>query len=66
MKSKNKTIVSELPYCDFCKKHLLTNYAKYDAKTTLGPWANMCESHFAMYGKGLGLGIGQKLILQED
>lgn len=37
--------------CDFCNE-----LAKYDGKTTLGPWAFMCEDHFKQYGiniKGL-------------
>lgn len=37
--------------CDFCDKQ-----ATYDAKSIIGPWANMCDSHYAAYGsktKGL-------------
>lgn len=37
--------------CDFCKKQ-----ARYDGKTTMGPWAYMCEEHHRLYGyniKGL-------------
>ena len=37
--------------CDFCKAA-----ATYDGKTTMGPWAFMCEEHFVQYGipvKGL-------------
>ena len=52
--------VSSLPKCDFCLAD-----AKYDAKTTLGPWANMCETHFRQFGMGLGTGKGQKLILKK-
>lgn len=58
-------IVPELPKCDFCAEAHHTNDAHYDAKTKLGPWANMCDGHFAMYGIGLGTGLGQKLILKE-
>lgn len=48
--------------CDFCVQQGLTNSkAKYDCRTSLGPWANVCESHFRQYGVGLGLGKGQKL-----
>jgi len=49
--------VEELPKCNFCDKP-----AHYDGKTTMGPWAYMCEEHFKMYGIGLGTGKGQKLI----
>ena len=50
--------VPQLPKCDFCSKQ-----AKYDGKTRMGPWAYMCPTHFRMYGVGLGLGRGQKLII---
>jgi hypothetical protein len=33
-----------------------------DGKTKMGPWANMCNKHYAMYGVGLGLGLGQRLM----
>lgn len=52
-------IVRHLPDCDFCGKP-----AKYDAKTRLGPWANMCAMCWrtkAMY-KSLGTGLGQRLV----
>jgi hypothetical protein len=50
-------------YCDF---HVADKVpAKYDGATTMGPWADMCESHFRQFGTGLGLGIGQRLILKE-
>lgn len=51
--------VPHLPKCDVCKDGTL---AKYDGKTTYGPWANMCESHFQLIGVGLGTGRGQELI----
>ncbi len=31
--------------CDFCNKE-----ATKDAKTKMGPWANVCETHFQVYG----------------
>lgn len=49
--------VTRLPNCDFCGKT-----AKYDGKTTRGPWANMCQADFEINGVGLGLGKGQELI----
>lgn len=42
--------------CDFCKKP-----AKFDAKTSLGPWAFLCQEHFTQYGVALGLGWGQRI-----
>jgi len=51
--------VSALPKCDFCN-----NRAVYDAKTHRGPWANMCQIHFAALGVGLGSGKGQMLFLE--
>ena len=29
-------------------------------------WAYMCEAHYADHGVGLGLGVGQKLILRDS
>jgi hypothetical protein len=51
--------VIELPQCDICKERI----GAYDGKTTYGPWAYMCEECFEEVGLGLGLGVGQKLIL---
>jgi len=41
----------------------------YDAKTVMGPWANMSEKSFKKVGCGataLGLGLGQKYEKQPD
>lgn len=54
---ETEVYVEKLPKCDFCDKP-----AHYDGKTIMGPWAHMCEEHFAKYGVGLGTGKGQKLI----
>ena len=56
----NTTKVSKLPKCDLCSKE-----AKYDGKTKFGQWGYMCEEHFKSYGIGLGLGKGQKLIVEK-
>ena len=54
--------VSTPHYCDF---HVADKVlAEYDAATSMGPWADMCESHFRQFGTGLGLGKGQRLILK--
>ena len=55
--------VDKLPNCDFCKKPL--RLAKYDGKTTMGPWGYMCTIHFNVFGVGLGLGRGQELVVTE-
>ena len=52
--------VDTLPKCDFCAKP-----ATFDGKTHMGPWAYLCDSDFRVYGIGLGLGRGQKLIARE-
>ncbi len=62
----NSVIVSKHPLCDFCKEKFNEIKATYDGVTTYGKWAYMCEYHFELYGIGLGLGIGQKLIKKED
>ena len=54
--------VSVLPKCDFCDAQ-----AVYDAKTVIGPWANLCEEHFKEYSpdESLGTGKGQRLVTKE-
>ena len=52
-------------YCDFCNMTDQKTIASYDGKTKMKIWANMCLSHFKIYGIGLGLGKGQKLIYKE-
>jgi hypothetical protein len=56
--------IAEAKPCDFCKQDGVERDAKYDGKTKMGPWANMCEMHFKHYGLGLGLGVGQELIVE--
>ena len=57
--------VISLPTCDFCKQDPGGDLreAKYDGKTYAGPWGYMCEEHYQEHGVGLGLGIGQRLVL---
>ena len=55
--------VDALPSCDFCEQQGIKKPAKYDGRTNVGAWANMCQNHFFEYGVGLGLGKGQKLIV---
>jgi hypothetical protein len=66
--AENGTIayVAEIPMCDFCRMNGEPNVpAGYDGKTRLGPWANMCPTHFGLHGIGTGLGVGQRLVLRE-
>jgi hypothetical protein len=55
--------VATLPNCNF--PHEQQTEAAYDGKTTQGPWAYMCEEHFQSNGVGLGLGRGQRLVLND-
>lgn len=56
-----EAVVDSIPACDLCKHQGKDVLAAYDGATAMGPWANMCESHFQQYGVGLGEGRGQKL-----
>ncbi|KAA3597453.1 MAG: hypothetical protein DWQ06_13700 [Calditrichaeota bacterium] len=61
----DKVFITELPNCDICKsaeEKAVT--AKYDGLTIYGSWAKMCKDCFQDYGKGLGIGQGQELILK--
>ena len=49
--------VREFPKCDFCKAE-----GVYDAPTSHGAWANMCEKCLPIYG-GRNLIIGSKRVL---
>ena len=49
---------TRLPECNFCDQT-----AAVDGATTLSSWAYMCRWHFIQYGRGLGLGLGQELVL---
>jgi len=49
--------------CDICGELMswISNKQWWvDGATTMGPWANMCPRCFEKYGRGLGLGKGQK------
>lgn len=65
-KRKHEEIkVKELPCCDFCSGQGFQTRASYDGRTKQGPWANMCEMHMRQWGLGIGLGLGQRLILKK-
>ena len=55
------------PECDIHRHELMVGApAFYDGKTVMGPWAYMCETCFATYGVGLGMGRGQRLIAEDE
>ena len=53
------------PTCDICGKKMSAGESAYDAKTRRGPWANMDQKCFDLYGLGrLGTGLGQRYTKQ--
>ena len=50
--------------CNICEEPIEDVF--YDGKTINGPWADMCETDFWLYGTGLGTGQGQKYIRVDD
>jgi uncharacterized protein YkwD len=62
----DSVIITEPKICDFCIMAGQSTEATVDGKTSSGPWANMCDPHFAINGVGLGTGRGQRLILKEN
>lgn len=57
-----EAVVDRIPNCDLCGDG---TPATHDGKTTMGPWAFMCDAHFGSHGTGLGVGRGQKLYTQD-
>lgn len=58
--------VDKLPLCDFCDQDGVKRAAYADGKLNFGTsWAYMCKPHFNVYGIGLGLGKGQKLVKRQ-
>jgi len=55
--------VKSLPLCDMCAQNGIKTKAGYDARTVFGPWGNLCQGCFEEFGVGLGLGLGQELVL---
>jgi hypothetical protein len=68
MSTHTTTTVTTLPACDLCTPERSPSgrrEALYDGKTTEGPWAYMCDIHFRLFGTGLGLGRGQRLVTDD-
>lgn len=58
--------VTVRPDCDFCQRDGFGMPAQYDARTQLGRWAYMCRTHYGLHGVGLGLGKGQRIIVESE
>lgn len=67
MSDHTRVTVLHIPDCTLCvSQGKMGVPALYDGKTTLGPWANMCQEHFEVFGVGLGLGRGQMLVKEGE
>jgi len=53
------------PGCDICAGRGEKALAAVDGATRMGPWAYMCIPCFDTYGVGLGMGKGQRLLIEE-
>lgn len=54
--------VIALPRCDQHPER----EAHYDFATKIGPWMYGCDACFMAWGKGLGLGLGQRLVVRTE
>ena len=52
------------PNCDLCATQGKTMPAAIDGATRMGPWAYMCVPCHETYGLGLGMGRGQRLLIE--
>lgn len=57
-------LVEQVPNCDICIRKNDVKNAIYDAKTVFGMWGYLCEECYGKYGLGLGIGLGQRLVLK--
>lgn len=66
IKQGHEVLVDKLEDCDICRTegYKPMRKARYDGATRMGPWAKMCVTHFRDYGRGTGVGVGQKLIVR--
>ena len=67
IKKGHEVLMTRIPTCDVCEYEDAKPGvpAAYDARTKMGPWANVCEAHFKSHCYGTGLSRGQKFILQQ-
>ena len=61
-----EVVVAELPDCNFCSIQGAKEPARFDFRSSNGQWAYGCYVHFLQYQGKLGLGQGQKLILEGE
>ena len=61
---ENITYINPPKTCDVCYSQV--GDVMYDAKTVYGPWANMCENCFNTIGVGLGTGLGQRYVKNNE
>ena len=64
-KEGTEVVVLELPKCQLPHTGEVPD-AVYDGKPNQGPWGYMCQRHFQVYGVGLGVGKGQRLVLKKE
>ena len=57
-----KKWMGDVGRCEFCEVDLNEEEYFIDGATSLGPWAMMCETCHIRYGRGLGMGKGQKYL----
>lgn len=62
MKKGYEVKVASIPGCDLCASQGIQRAAYADAKLSIGPWAYVCQEHYAAYRCSLGVGHGQKLL----
>ena len=55
-------VLDTRPGCDLCKQRP----AAVDGATRMGPWAYMCIPCFESYGVGLGMGRGQRILIDKE
>lgn len=61
-RAARRAALESRPFCDVCG-----NPAEYDAKTTGGPWAYLCDACFKEHTSGkLGVGLGQRLMIRGE
>ena len=59
--------VSDVPWCDICKKDGIEKKAAYDAEIPFGKvWAYLCSDHFTHFRCSLGTGKGQVLFTEKS
>ena len=58
IKSKYIPLSGPEACCDICGQRFRGTMV--DGATLAGPWANMCEGCHTAYGRGIGVGLGQR------